>query len=250
MGIHLSDAKVPKGTRVYAIGDVHGCLDELDQLLDLIKDDLETTPTEKPVIVFLGDYVDRGPDSAGVIKRLMKLQKKQANVICLKGNHEDKFLDFLANPRPLASGFFAYGGMETSQSFGIKKRPLSDPLKNAAQIRDLLMDSISKKQLKFLRALQTSVSIGDYFFCHAGIKPDIKLNKQDEYDLLWIRQEFLSWPKLHKKIIVHGHTPQAEPEVLANRINVDTKCYATGVLSCVVLEEDKHRFLQTAISIR
>ncbi len=250
MGIQLSDAKVPRGTRIYAIGDVHGCVDELDQLLALINNDLDETPVDEHYLIFLGDYVDRGPDSAGVIRRLMKLQKADSNVICLKGNHEDKFLEFLSNPRPLASGFFAYGGIETSQSFGLKAKHLSAPLRDAKKIRDLLLDKIPKSQLKFLTDLELSVSIGDYFFCHAGIRPGIKLKKQDENDLMWIRQEFLTSSKLHPKIIVHGHTPQAEPEMLANRINVDTKCYANGILSCVVLEGCKQRFLQTGIKNR
>lgn len=245
MGIKLQNAKTPKGTRIYAIGDVHGCLKELDLLLSLIKNDLKASPVKKHTIVFLGDYVDRGPDSSGVVKRLRKLQKADPNVICLKGNHEDKFLEFLSNPRPLASGFFAYGGIETSTSFGIENKHLSEPLRNAAKIRDLLLDKISKKQLKFLRKLDLSASIGDYFFCHAGIRPGVKLKNQNAVDLMWIRQEFLMSPKLHAKIIVHGHTPQAEPEVLANRINVDTKCYDSGVLCCVVLEGKDHRFIQT-----
>lgn len=245
MGIHLLDAKPPKGERIYAIGDIHGCLDELEQLLDLIKKDLKKNPVKTHHIVFLGDYFDRGPDSAGVINRLIKLQTKEANVICLKGNHEDKFIEFLNDPVRMAPGFFTYGGIETVQSYGIKNKLLEDPLPNAQKIKDKLFSSLSQKQIEFLLDLKYSISIGDYFFCHAGIRPGVKLKDQSPQDLMWIRQEFLGHTELHKKIIVHGHTPHFEPEVMANRINVDTKCYDSGILSCVVLEKKTHRFLQT-----
>ncbi len=245
MGIHLLDAKVPKGERVYAIGDIHGCLSELEQLLSMIKKDLKKNPVKTHHIIFLGDYFDRGPDSAGVINRLIKLQKKHNNVKCLKGNHEDKFIEFLNEPEELALGFFTYGGIETVQSYGIKNKLLEEPLDNARKIRNKLFSALSQKQIEFLLDLKHSVSIGDYFFCHAGIRPGVKLKDQSPHDLMWIRQEFLSYPELHKKIVVHGHTPQFEPEVMPNRINVDTKCYDSGILSCVVLEKKTRRFLQT-----
>jgi len=245
MGIHLLDAKVPKGERVYAIGDIHGCLSELEQLLDMIKKDLKKKPVKKHHIVFLGDYFDRGPDSAGVINRLIKLQKKHANVVCLKGNHEDKFIEFLNDPEKLAPGFFTYGGIETVQSYGVKNKLLEDPISNARKIRNKLFFALSQKQIEFLLNLNYSVSVGDYFFCHAGIRPGVKLKDQSPHDLMWIRQEFLSYPELHKKIIVHGHTPNFEPELMPNRINVDTKCYDSSILSCVVLEKKTRRFLQT-----
>jgi len=245
MGIRLSDARIPRGTRVYAIGDIHGCIDQLNLMLALIERDLAENPVDQHYLIFVGDYVDRGPDSAGVVKQLIKLQKTESNVICLKGNHEEKFLEFLADPRPLASGFFAYGGIETSLSYGLKEKQLLKPLRDAAKIRDLLLDKIPKKHLQFYQSLGLSFSIGDYFFCHAGIRPGIKLKQQSSHDLMWIRREFLSYHGLHKKIIVHGHTPYFEPEIMANRINVDTKCYDSGVLSCVVLERREQRIIQT-----
>jgi len=245
MNIQLQDAALPKGERVYAIGDIHGCLNEFEQLLKLIKKDLKKNPIKSHHLIFLGDYFDRGPDSFGVINRLIKLQSKHVNVICLKGNHEDKFIEFLADPKKLATGFFTYGGTETAQSFGVKKKLLDNPLPNAQKIRNMLRDNMSTKQIEFLIDLEHSTSIGDYFFCHAGVRPGVKLKDQSPNDLMWIRQEFLSHTGSYKKIIVHGHTPQAQPEVLPNRINVDTKCYDSGVLTCVVLEKKTHRFLQT-----
>ncbi len=245
MTINLLDAKAPKGARIYAIGDIHGCLSELEQLLDLIKKDLKKEPIEKYHLVFLGDYFDRGPDSAGVINRLIKLQKKHANVVCLKGNHEDKFVEFLNAPEKLAPGFFTYGGIETAASFGVKNKLLKQPVANAKKIKNQILERLNEKQIEFLLGLKHSNSIGDYFFCHAGIRPHVKLKDQTTHDLMWIRDEFLSHKGLFKKIIVHGHTPQAEPEVMENRINVDTKCYDDGILTCVVLEKKTHRFLQT-----
>ncbi len=245
MGIHLLDAKVPKGERVYAIGDIHGCLAELEQLLELIKRDLKKNPVISHHIILLGDYIDRGPDSAGVLNRLINLQKRRPNVIFLKGNHEHKFIEFLNDPEKLAPGFFAYGGIETAQSYGIKNKLLEEPLDNARKIGRRIIENLPKKHMEFLLNLQLSTSIGDYFFCHAGIRPGVKLKDQSSRDLMWIRQEFLYHPSLHKKIIVHGHTPNFEPEVMSNRINVDTKCYDSGVLTCVVLQKKTHRFLQT-----
>jgi serine/threonine protein phosphatase 1 len=245
MSIDLLDAKVPKNERVYAVGDVHGCLAELDQLLAMIKDDLKEHPVKSHHIIFLGDYVDRGPDSAGVINRLIALQKTQTNVVCLKGNHEDKFIEYLNNPKKLAPAFFAYGGIETAQSYGINTKLLEEPLENAMIIGMQILDVITNAHMEFLIKLPSSNSIGDYFFCHAGIRPGVKLKDQSSHDLMWIRQDFLYHPNLHKKIIVHGHTPNFEPEVMSNRINVDTKCYDSGVLSCLVLQKKTHRFLQT-----
>lgn len=245
MGVHLLDAKIPDGQRVYAVGDVHGCLGQLERLLKLIKLDLHQTPIKKHYLVFVGDYVDRGPDSAGVIECLVNLQATTRRVICLMGNHEEKFLGFLADPQQLAPGFFAYGGIETSQSYGVTDDQMVNPVANAQAIRQLLIDKIPSSHLRFLRKLKMSFSIGDYFFCHAGIRPGIALEKQSAHDLRWIRHEFLNHAGLHEKIIVHGHTPGSEPEVLANRINVDTECYASGVLTCLVLEGQGQRFLHT-----
>jgi serine/threonine protein phosphatase 1 len=167
------------------------------------------------------------------------------NVVFLKGNHEEKLLEFLGNPEKLAKGFFTYGGEETALSYGVKSGHLDVAMPNARKIRNRLLDKISEKQLKFFNNLGVSASIGDYFFCHAGIRPGVKLKKQSDHDLMWIRQEFLASNMLHKKIIVHGHTPRPKPEILRNRINVDTKCYTSGVLTCVVLEKRKRRFIQT-----
>ncbi len=245
MGIDLKKAKTPKGERVYAIGDIHGCSNELEQLLEMIARDLEAVPLKRHTIVFLGDYIDRGPDSCGVISRLIRLQKSSDRVICLKGNHEEKFLQFLADPDAKASGFFAYGGIETSHSYGVNKRYLNDPVARARKIRNSILKKIPRKHLIFLFDLMTSTTIGDYFFCHAGIRPGIRLRDQSEHDLMWIRNEFLMYGGLFKKVIVHGHTPQQSPEVKANRINIDTRCYDSGVLSCLVLEGRNHRFIQT-----
>ncbi len=245
VGIQLLDAKVPKGDRIFAIGDIHGCLGEFNQLMSMIKSDQQTSPEKRSHLVFLGDYFDRGPDCKGVLERLLGIQNSNVEATFLMGNHEEKFLHFLENPVASAEGFFTYGGTETVKSYGFTDEELYDPMVNAARIRDLLLERLPQSHMVFLRKLTVSRSFGDYFFCHAGIRPNVELNNQSNRDLMWIRQEFTTSPQLHPKIIVHGHTPHYEPEVLPNRINVDTKCYETGVLTCLVLEDRTHRFLQT-----
>ncbi len=245
MGIHLLDARLPKGERVYAIGDVHGCIKQLEKLLKLIKQDLKSSPVKQHYLVFVGDYVDRGPDSMSVIDRLIMLKNSQDNVICLKGNHEDKLLQFLDKPEKMVAGFLTYGGVETALSYGVKKGALRRSMKKARELGETLSAKIPEEHRNFFSSLEISVSIGDYFFCHAGVRPGVKLKKQAGHDLMWIRQEFLSHPGLFKRIIVHGHTPHFEPEVMPNRINIDTKCYDSEILTSLVLEERGYRFIQT-----
>ncbi len=192
--------------------------------------------------------MDRGPDSKGVIDRLIKLEKNRKSVFFLKGNHEQKFLEFLGaeeNLIKIASGFFVFGGLETSGSYGVETGTMDHAIAKACKLRKKLTKKIPRSHLNFLNKLKTSASIGDFFFCHAGIRPDVKLKKQSDHDLIWIRQEFLSSTRLYKKIIVHGHTPRTKPEVMNNRINVDTKCYDSGILTCLVLQGRKYRFIQT-----
>ena len=248
-GMQLSEAKLPKSERVYAVGDIHGCLSELCQILDHIKFDLKKNPVERHHLVFVGDYVDRGPDSKGVIDRLIRLQKsKPSRTHFIMGNHEQKLLQFLASPKSSFQGFFMIGGIETARSYGVKRLHLETA--SATKIRNKLMKKMPSEHMDFLRRLVPSYQRGDYFFCHAGIRPGISLREQSAHDLTWIRHEFLVSKKLHEKIIVHGHTPQPKPEVRENRINLDTKCYGSGVLTCLVLQGDAMRFIQTGKKLR
>jgi serine/threonine protein phosphatase 1 len=212
----------------------------LDPLLGRVDRDVKSRPIEKPVLIFLGDYVDRGPDSAGVVQRLLE-REKMGNTICLKGNHELYFLEFLANPQ-IFTDWSKYGALPTLLSYGIRHNGAFSP---AAQIElaDELMRLVPYEHLTFLQNLPESFACGDYFFVHAGVRPGRPLGAQLEDDLLWIREDFLLHEEPFDKFIVHGHTPVREPEIKPNRINIDTGAYATGRLTCLVLEGDDQKFL-------
>jgi serine/threonine protein phosphatase 1 len=235
----LGNASTPPGTRVYAVGDVHGCNGLLGTAHGKIVEDLRARPVGDYRIVHVGDYVDRGPDSAGVVERLMKLSADNPKIICLKGNHEAMMLEFLDDSR--AKGFLNNGGLDTTRSYGVKL-PWPKSL-DAAAVRAEFARIAPRDHLTFIQGLKLSFRFGDYFFCHAGVRPQVALNKQREDDLLWIRYDFLDDPREHEAVIVHGHTPREEPEVMPNRINIDTGAFATGRLTCLVLEGTSYRFL-------
>lgn len=241
----VGKASAPDGVRLYAIGDVHGCLDQLKALHEIIRDDLTLRPAPAYRIVHLGDYVDRGPDSNGCIRFLIDAMAADPNVICLKGNHEDKLLAFLADPLRVSDSFLTYGGNEHALSYGVTPPPLIAPDDDMLRFRDCLRTAIPDEHLSFMRTLPTSHIAGDYMFVHAGIRPGIPLEEQIDRDLMWIRLEFLDHLAPFSKVIIHGHTPGLEPEVKLNRINIDTLAYDTGNLTCVVLEGRKHLFLST-----
>ena len=192
--------------------------------------------------VTLGDYIDRGPDSRGVIDRLLS-NPFPGTYIPLKGNHEDLLETFLVDP---ASGSYwiHLGGLETLRSFGISvRRGMVE--KDYDQMAKQLQAALSPAQTKFLASLKMSLTVGQYFLCHAGVRPGIPLSQQRGDDLLWIRDEFLGSQADFGKVVVHGHTPVVKPESLPNRINIDTGAFATGRLTCVVLDGDQRQFLST-----
>ena len=235
-----TESRVPDGVCIYAIGDVHGRSDLLDRVFSRIDADLAANPVLRPIHVFLGDYVDRGPDSSGVLDRLISRGQRH-EVICLKGNHELFLLEFLRDPKMLEH-WRKYGGLDTLMSYGVA------PQFNAGEaqlelLADQLFDSLPASHRDFFARLTTSYSCGDYFFAHAGVRPRVPLDQQREQDLLWIREEFLQSEYDFGKIIVHGHTPVEEPEILPNRINIDTGAYGTGRLTCLILEGDKRWFI-------
>ncbi|MCC6983365.1 MAG: serine/threonine protein phosphatase [Bauldia sp.] len=235
----LGNASTPPGLRIYAIGDVHGCNGLLGAVHAKIVDDMRARPVGDYRIVHVGDYVDRGPDSRGVVERLMKLSADNPKIVCLKGNHEAMMLEFLDDPR--AKGFLNNGGLDTTRSYGVKL-PFPSSLDPTA-VRAEFVRVIPREHLDFIQRLKLSVRFGDYFFCHAGVRPQVALNRQTENDLLWIRYDFLDDTREHEAVIVHGHTPKEEPEVRPNRIDIDTGAFATGRLTCLVLEGTSHRFL-------
>ncbi|NYZ15135.1 serine/threonine protein phosphatase [Azospirillum sp. RWY-5-1] len=238
-------AAVPRGVRVYAVGDVHGRLDLLDQLLDRIEADARTAGDRARYLVFLGDYVDRGPQSRGVIERLIAGPPPGFGAIHLKGNHEASFLGFLEDVR-VGPGWFRYGGLATLASYGVTPPPEDAPVERLLQVQGDLREAVPPHHQRFLERLKPSVTIGDYVFVHAGVRPGVPLPRQKETDLLWIREEFLKSNVDHGKVVVHGHTISIEPELRGNRIGIDTGAYATHRLTCVVLEDTDRRFLTTA----
>ena len=232
---------MPAGLRIYAIGDVHGRADLLGEAADWIAADVKDKPGDCKTI-FLGDYVDRGPDSAAVLDRLSR-GDFPTRVEALRGNHEDLLLRFLDHAAVLAD-WRALGALATLQSYGV---PASEAQRgrNYAQTRDAFLAKLPQGHLEFLRATRLSASAGDYCFCHAGVRPGVALERQSADDLLWIREEFLSFRGSFGKRVVHGHSPVAAPDVRANRINIDTGAYATSALTCVALEGAEVRLFTT-----
>jgi len=234
-------AHVPDGMRIYAIGDIHGCSEQLDRLMAKIREDQGADGPE-PWLVFLGDYVDRGPDSKGVIERLLTVPMG-FNQVCLLGNHDQTLLDFLGDSTVYRS-WRGFGAPETLLSYGVLP-PRFDDEREFETAQTQLARALPQSHLVFLRGLQNSVAIGGYFFVHAGARPGIALDKQVPQDMLWIRDEFLGSNYSFGKVIIHGHTPVPEAVRRANRIGVDTGAYATGRLTAAVLEGENCRFLST-----
>jgi serine/threonine protein phosphatase 1 len=231
---------VPEGIRIYATGDVHGRVDLLDHVLALIDADLNGRPVRQAIQVFLGDYIDRGPASREVVERLIR-RGRCHEMIFLKGNHETYILEFLQNPEILDQ-WRQLGGLETLMSYGLRPSTPSGPTAGI-DLAEALSSSVPKDHLQFLETLQSSFSCGDFFFVHAGVRPGTPLAQQSEDDLLSIRDDFLRSKADFGKIVVHGHTPVQVPDIRPNRINIDTGAYATGRLTCLVIERDELLFL-------
>jgi len=228
--------------RVYVIGDIHGRSDLLDRIVEEIKRDIEEKPAAETLTVTLGDYVDRGPDSRGVLDRLIG-NPFPTKYIGLKGNHEELFEAFLSDPT-VASQWRRLGGLETLHSYGVPVASLMIG-KGFEEASSALRQAVPQEHLSFLASLKLSMSVGEYFLCHAGVRPGVPLEHQRAEDLLWIRDEFLSSKRSFGKLVIHGHTPAESPEVLPNRINIDTGAFVTGRLTCLVLEGASRRFLST-----
>ena len=236
-----------EGRLVYAIGDVHGCYDILARLLATIADDVATRGQgRRPLLIFVGDYVDRGPASAKVLSSLVWLQRNAPfEPRFLKGNHEEMLLAWLDDPAE-ARGWLRVGGATTLSSYGIAlpegEQAVAD---RCERIRDELMDRLPASHLDLLRGLKTSATRGDYLFVHAGARPGLPLNRQDERDFLWIRDDFLENSQAFEKVIVHGHSwTSAAPILAAHRIGIDTGAYRTGALTAVRLGTSTIEFLQ------
>lgn len=235
-------AAIPAGYRVYAIGDIHGEAALLAAMLDRIRADAGDHPPARTLVVFLGDYIDRGPDSRGVLELLCSNPLPGATLRFLMGNHEAAMLDFLAG-EPAGTEWLRFGGVETLASYGIAAAGAATP-QRLSQLRMELEARLPPRHLDFLRGLENSCVIGGYAFVHAGIRPGRSLDAQIPEDLFWIREPFLSDPRPHDHVIVHGHTVTPEPELRPNRIGLDTGAYATGVLTGLRLMGTNQQILQ------
>jgi serine/threonine protein phosphatase 1 len=201
--------------------------------------DLKMRSFERCVTVFLGDYIDRGPGSKRVLERLAS-NEWPTSIIALAGNHEDFLTAFLEGG--ILDFWRGQGGLQTLHSYGVDVRPAMAG-RDFGEVQAAFRACFPKRHRDFLKALEVSTSIGDYFFCHAGVRPGVALDRQDRDDLLNIREPFLSSEAEHGKLVVHGHTPAVAPEIRPNRIGIDTAAYATGRLTCLVLEKDQQCFL-------
>ncbi|MDT7932989.1 MAG: metallophosphoesterase family protein [Sphingomonadaceae bacterium] len=239
--------RAPAGWRLYAVGDLHGRLDLFEALLSEIACDHAGRPDCSAEIILLGDLIDRGPDSAGLLDRLTRSPPPWAAWTIIRGNHEQVLLDILAETDrqyrdALIEDWLSFGGAETLASYRAPA-PLLDADYPSA-VAEWIADELPLAHVDLLRAAPLSVRRGDYLFVHAGVRPEVPLHMQTPRDLLWIREEFLRSPRDHGATIVHGHTPTAEPELRANRIGIDTGAYATGVLTALALEGETQRVIQ------
>jgi serine/threonine protein phosphatase 1 len=233
-------ASVPAGQRIYAVGDIHGRLDLFEEMVAAIEADDQASPPAETTIVLLGDLVDRGPDSSGVV-RLAREWQERRTVRILAGNHEEMFLnsfDDADTPRH----FLRFGGKETVLSYGLDRKAY-----NAAEVEEvqiMMQAAVPQEDRDFLASFEDMIEVGDYLFVHAGILPEVPLEEQRRKDLRCFREPFLSHGEPHGAVVVHGHTISDEPVDRGNRIGIDTGAYSSGRLTALVLEGDARRYIE------
>jgi serine/threonine protein phosphatase 1 len=236
---------VPDGQRVYAVGDIHGRLDLLDDLLAMIAADDAARGSAATTVVFLGDLVDRGPDSAGVVERLRLLAESDSRLRFLTGNHEEVFHHAVHSDGDEALKFFCrIGGRETILSYGISEADYN--AMDYPELKAALTNLVPESHLAFIAGFEDRIEIGDYLFVHAGIRPDIPLEDQRPRDLRWIREPFLSHVSPHCRMVVHGHTILQDIDLQPNRIGIDTGAYASGKLTAIGLQGEYRWVMQTS----
>jgi len=239
-------ARGPSGHRAYVVGDIHGRLDLLEELLAEIERDVRAARPPKALLVFLGDLIDRGPNSASVVELLRLYRYPPLQPVFLLGNHEEVLLRILGGEAQLIADWRLFGGAETLMSYGVEPEALAG-LDQAGALA-LVRRAIPPQHVTFLKGFADTCRFGDYLFVHAGIRPGVDLEQQKQADLRWIREPFLNDNADHGFVVVHGHTICNEVEERPNRIGIDTGAYKTGVLTALVIEEDRRRFLTTAAS--
>jgi serine/threonine protein phosphatase 1 len=238
--------RVPAGEVVYAVGDVHGRLDLMQELLGLIAEDAARHPADtKRSLVFLGDYIDRGSESRGVVDALMRDPLPGFATVRLMGNHEQAFLAFLDGHSD-GSDWLTFGGLETLLSYGVPLRSMPRTEDAVSELRLSVSSAVPKSHVDFMRRCILHCTIGDYLFVHAGVRPGVPLEKQSSMDLMWIRDDFLrSRSPMPQRVVVHGHTICDLPEDRGHRVNIDTGAFASGHLTCLALRERDRTFIST-----
>lgn len=235
---------LPQGQLVYAVGDIHGRSDLLGRLLRRIEDDARQRRAEKRTLIFVGDYIDRGPNSREVVESLLTAPPPGFAVHFLKGNHEALLLGFLDDAWNL-DAWLMNGGDATMSSYGVDVAGFARSEADPEAWRAAFAEALPATHLEFFKRLKLSVSLGDYLFVHAGVRPGVPLEAQTESDLVWIREPFLSWNEPFGRTVVHGHTPEAEPVIRPNRIGIDTGACFTDRLTALRLEGSARDFLQS-----
>lgn len=239
----VRDYAGPAGQRVYAVGDIHGRVDLLDDLLARIERDIADRPIRTAALVFLGDLIDRGPSSAEVVERLSSLQNFPAKTLFLMGNHEEVLLRVLNAEPDLVYDWLGYGGDAFVESYGLNAAALQ--ALSEERIAELLRATIPPAHIAFIESFGDTFRFGDYLFVHAGIRPGVPVEEQQPKDLRWIRAPFLTDAHDHGCLVVHGHTISDGVERRPNRIGIDTGAYRTGTLTAAVVEGKDLRFIAT-----
>lgn len=223
-----------KGYRAYVIGDIHGRLDLLEDLLAKIHAELQHRPSPKTLLVFVGDLIDRGPSSAQVIERLRTYSRPNIQTVFLLGNHEEVLLRILKGDTSLVSSWLQFGGMQCLQSYGLDATRIRG--RPAEKVIELAQGVVPPNHIEFLESFVDSCRFGDYLFVHAGIRPGVELDQQLQSDLRWIREPFLSDESDHGFVVVHGHTISNDVDDRHNRIGIDTGAYRTGILTSLAID--------------
>jgi serine/threonine protein phosphatase 1 len=232
------------GERLYAIGDVHGRYDLLRDLLDRLEEHSAALPPAASThVILLGDLVDRGPDSASVLRFLYNSQQRTDRLVVLLGNHEELMLRALDGEKGMLRAWMRVGGRETMKSFGVTPPTKEE---SSAVATQQLIEAIPAEWVEWMRGFPLTAKSGDYMFCHAGIRPGIALRRQARADLLWIRDEFLLDDESdHGAMIIHGHSISHEVEMRSNRIGIDTGAFSSGVLTALYLEGERREIIST-----
>jgi serine/threonine protein phosphatase 1 len=240
---HRSEPAGAAGYRAYVVGDIHGRLDLLEDLLAKIHAELQHRPALRTLLVFVGDLIDRGPSSAQVIERLRTYRRAGVQPVFLLGNHEEVLVRILEGDASLIESWLQFGGLQCLQSYGVQLAQIQGL--SADELAEIIRGAVPDSHTKFIRSFIDSCRFGDYVFVHAGIRPGVELEQQRQSDLRWIREPFLFDDTDHGFIVVHGHTISEEVEERPNRIGIDTGAYRTGVLTALAIEGADRWLLDT-----